>query len=67
MAQTVCYIAGGLAGPFAVGLVHQWTGGWAGVGVLFVVMAAFGIAAGWARAARWSSIGPLDQSTKRTQ
>ena len=46
MANTVCYIAGGLAGPFAVGLVHQMTGGWAGVGILFAVMAAIGMAAG---------------------
>jgi len=46
MANTVCYIAGGLAGPFAVGLVHQITGGWAGVAVLFALMAGVGMAAG---------------------
>ncbi|MGH6981532.1 MAG: CynX/NimT family MFS transporter, partial [Stellaceae bacterium] len=46
MANTICYIAGGLAGPFAVGLVHQVTGGWAGVAALFLVMAGIGMAAG---------------------
>ena len=45
MAQTVCYVCGGLAGPFAVGLVHQWTGGWDAVGLLFAAMAGIGIAA----------------------
>lgn len=46
MANTVCYIGGGLAGPFAVGLVHDISGGWAGVAVLFAVMSAIGVAAG---------------------
>ena len=46
MANTVCYIAGGLVGPFAVGLVHQVTGGWAGVAFLFGAMAAVGMLSG---------------------
>jgi MFS transporter, CP family, cyanate transporter len=42
MSQTVCYVVGGLLGPFAVGLIHDWTGGWPAVGVLFV--AVYGVA-----------------------
>jgi len=47
MAQTICYVVGGLIGPFAVGLVHQWSGGWPAVAILFVAIAAVGIWAGW--------------------
>jgi CP family cyanate transporter-like MFS transporter len=38
MSQTVCYIIGGLMGPFAVGIIHQWTGGWTGVAILFTLI-----------------------------
>jgi CP family cyanate transporter-like MFS transporter len=47
MAQTVCYVCGGLFGPFAVGLVHQWSGGWNAVGILFAAVGAIAIAAAW--------------------
>jgi CP family cyanate transporter-like MFS transporter len=47
MAQTVCYVLGGLIGPFAVGLVRHWSGGWHAVGALFIAIAAVASVAGW--------------------
>jgi CP family cyanate transporter-like MFS transporter len=56
LAQTVGYVFSGLAGPFAVGLIYNWTGSWAVVSVFFLV-AGFasllcGIGAGRARTLR---------------
>ncbi|MGY2289401.1 CynX/NimT family MFS transporter [Pseudomonas sp. SDO528_S397] len=45
MAQGIGYILASL-GPFAVGLVHDWTGGWAAVGWIFAVIGLGGIVAG---------------------
>ncbi|KAF1028739.1 MAG: putative transporter YycB [Pseudomonas sp.] len=45
MAQGVGYTLASL-GPFAVGLVHDWTGGWAAVGWIFAVIGLGGIVAG---------------------
>ena len=38
MSQSVGYVMGALAGPLAVGLVHDAFGGWPPVAVLFVVV-----------------------------
>lgn len=42
LAQSVGYVAGGVIGPFAVGLIHNWTGSW---GVVEAFYAAVGLAA----------------------
>jgi CP family cyanate transporter-like MFS transporter len=53
MTQSVGYVMGALAGPFAVGLVHDHFGGWAPVAVLFTVVsiaaAIFALGAGRVR------------------
>jgi CP family cyanate transporter-like MFS transporter len=53
MSQSVGYVLGALAGPLAVGLVHDAFGGWPPVAVLFVVItvgsAIFGLGAGRVR------------------
>jgi CP family cyanate transporter-like MFS transporter len=41
MSQTVGYIMGALAGPFAVGLVHNAFGGWPPVSILFIAITLF--------------------------
>jgi CP family cyanate transporter-like MFS transporter len=56
LAQTVGYVFSGLAGPFAVGLIYNWSGSW-GVVSLFFLAAGFasllcGIGAGRARTVR---------------
>jgi CP family cyanate transporter-like MFS transporter len=61
MAQTICYVLGGLFGPFAVGLVRQWSGGWSAVGILFVAIASIAAAAGWG-AGRPLTVGTPEQS-----
>ncbi|MGH6989571.1 MAG: MFS transporter [Stellaceae bacterium] len=38
MSQSICYIVGGLLGPFAVGIIHEWSGGWSAVGILFIAI-----------------------------
>ena len=45
MAQGIGYTLAS-AGPFAVGLVHDWTGGWNAVGWIFAVLGAGAILAG---------------------
>lgn len=42
LAQSVGYVAGGLLGPFAVGLIHDWAGSWSVVEAFY---AAVGFAA----------------------
>jgi MFS transporter, CP family, cyanate transporter len=53
MAQTAGYIFGGVAGPFAVGIVYDRTGSWAAVALFFVAVGlaslVCGIGAGRAR------------------
>lgn len=53
MTQSVGYVMGALAGPFAVGLVHDHFGGWTPVAVLFTVVsvaaAIFALGAGRVR------------------
>ena len=46
MAQGVGYTLAAF-GPLAVGLLHDATGGWGAVGVLFVLLTAAAAAAGW--------------------
>jgi MFS transporter, CP family, cyanate transporter len=38
LAQTVGYVFGGVAGPFAVGLIYDWTGSWTVVSLFFVAV-----------------------------
>jgi CP family cyanate transporter-like MFS transporter len=38
MAQTVGYIFGGIAGPFAVGVIHDRTGSWAAVSLFYAAV-----------------------------
>ncbi|MBI6906843.1 CynX/NimT family MFS transporter [Pseudomonas palleroniana] len=45
MAQGIGYTLASM-GPFAVGLVHDWTGGWAAVGWIFAALGLGAIAAG---------------------
>ncbi len=45
MAQGFGYTLASL-GPFAVGLVHDWTGGWSAIGWIFAVLGLGAIAAG---------------------
>jgi len=53
MAQTVGYIFGGVAGPFAVGVIYDWTRSWAIVSLFFLTVSfaslLSGIGAGRAR------------------
>ncbi len=53
MAQTVGYVFGGVAGPFAVGVIYDRTGSWAAVSLFYVVVGlaslVCGIGAGRAR------------------
>jgi MFS transporter, CP family, cyanate transporter len=42
MTQSVGYVMGALAGPFAVGLVHDHFGGWGPVGGLFIAISIAG-------------------------
>jgi CP family cyanate transporter-like MFS transporter len=53
MSQSVGYFLGGLAGPLAVGVVHDAFGGWPPVAVLVVIItvgsAIFGLGAGRVR------------------
>jgi MFS transporter, CP family, cyanate transporter len=56
MAQTVGYIFGGVAGPFAVGVIYDWSGSWTIVSLFFLTVGfaslASGIGAGRARTVR---------------
>jgi CP family cyanate transporter-like MFS transporter len=56
LAQTVGYIFGGLAGPFAVGVIYEWTGSWTVVSLFFLAVSVAsllsGIGAGRARMVR---------------
>jgi MFS transporter, CP family, cyanate transporter len=56
LAQTVGYVFGGLAGPFAVGVIYDWTGSWTVVSLFFVAVSVAsllsGIGAGRARMLR---------------
>lgn len=45
MAQGIGYTLASM-GPFAVGLVHDWTGGWTALGWIFGVIGLGAIAAG---------------------
>jgi MFS transporter, CP family, cyanate transporter len=53
LTQCVGYFAGGLIGPMAVGLIHDWSGGWSAVAVFYVVVGAvtllLGLGAGRSR------------------
>jgi CP family cyanate transporter-like MFS transporter len=53
MSQSVGYVMGAVAGPFAVGLVHDAFGGWPPVAFLFVAItigaAIFALGAGRVR------------------
>ncbi|MDB5526283.1 MAG: cyanate transporter [Rhizobium sp.] len=53
LTQSVGYVVGGLVGPMAVGLVHDWSGGWGAVAVLYVAVGVatllLGLGAGRAR------------------
>jgi CP family cyanate transporter-like MFS transporter len=56
MAQTVGYIFGGVAGPFAVGVIYDWTRSWTIVSLFFLAVSfaslLSGIGAGRARTVR---------------
>jgi MFS transporter, CP family, cyanate transporter len=56
LAQTVGYVFGGLAGPFAVGVVYDWTRSWTVVSLFYVAVSLAsliaGIGAGSARTVR---------------
>jgi CP family cyanate transporter-like MFS transporter len=53
MSQTVGYVVGGLVGPFAVGMLHDWSGSWEAVAIFYVVIGlgalVLGLGAGRAR------------------
>jgi CP family cyanate transporter-like MFS transporter len=53
MSQTVGYVVGGLVGPFAVGMLHDWSGSWEVVAIFYVVIGlgalVLGLGAGRAR------------------
>jgi len=53
LTQSVGYIVGGLIGPLAVGMIHDWSGGWAAVSVFYVLVGivtlVLGLGAGRAR------------------
>ena len=44
--QSVGYVAGGLVGPFTVGLIHDVTGEWSMVAVFFAFVGVFGLVLG---------------------
>ena len=46
LAQTVGYVAGGLIGPFAVGVIYDWSASWAVVEVFYVAVGAASLACG---------------------
>ncbi len=52
MAQTIGYVAGGLIGPLAVGLIHDWSGSWITVEAFYAAVgfAALVLAVGAGRA-----------------
>ena len=56
MAQTVGYVFGGVAGPFAVGVIYDWTGSWPVVSLFYVAVGlaslVCGVGAGRARTVR---------------
>ena len=52
LAQTVGYVAGGLIGPFAVGVIYDWSASWAVVEVFYVAVGAASLACGLGRRAR---------------
>ncbi len=49
--QSVGYVVGGLVGPFAVGMLHDMTGGWSVIVIFFAVVGAASLVLGW-RASR---------------
>jgi CP family cyanate transporter-like MFS transporter len=46
LAQTVGYIAGGLIGPFAVGVIYEWSASWVVVEVFYVAVGAASLVCG---------------------
>jgi len=46
LAQTVGYVAGGLIGPFAVGVIYDWSASWVVVEVFYVAVGAASLACG---------------------
>jgi MFS transporter, CP family, cyanate transporter len=56
LAQTVGYVFGGLAGPFAVGVIYNWTGSWTVVSLFYLAVSlaslVAGVGAGSARTVR---------------
>jgi len=46
LAQTVGYVFGGLAGPFAVGVIYDWTGSWTVVSLFFVAVSVASLLSG---------------------
>lgn len=59
--QTIGYIGGGLIGPFAVGLIHDWSGSWPVVAIFYVTVGlgslVVGLGAGRARTVRVETDG----------
>jgi len=62
LAQTVGYVFGGLAGPFAVGVIYDWTGSWTVVSLFYLAVSlaslVAGIGAGSARTVRAAPAHP---------
>jgi MFS transporter, CP family, cyanate transporter len=56
LAQTVGYVFGGFAGPFAVGVIYDWTGSWTVVSLFYLAVSLAsllaGVGAGTARTVR---------------
>jgi CP family cyanate transporter-like MFS transporter len=46
LVQSVGYVAGGLAGPFAVGLIHDWSSSWPTVAIFYVAIGLASLALG---------------------
>jgi len=46
--QSVGYVVGGLVGPFAVGMLHDMTGGWSMISVFFAVVGMASLVLGYA-------------------
>lgn len=59
--QSIGYVGGGLVGPFAVGLIHDWSGSWGVVAIFFVAVGLgslfLGLGAGRARTVKVEADG----------
>jgi CP family cyanate transporter-like MFS transporter len=47
LAQTVGYVAGGLIGPFAVGVIYAWAGSWEVVEIFYGAVGLASLACAW--------------------